>query len=76
MLLQYPTAALAAHFNLWDCLAQILIVNDRDVAELQTPGLVRPQPSIDCEEHIVVKLVLFPFVAFLPRLVRRWIEAS
>ena len=38
-------AALAAHFNLQDCLAEILIVHDRHIAELKTPSFVEPQPG-------------------------------
>lgn len=49
-------ATFVAYFNLQDRLAETLIVHDGDIAELETPCLVRSQPSIDREQHIVVKL--------------------
>jgi hypothetical protein len=42
---------------------QILVENDRDIAELKAPGLVGPQSGIDGEEDIVVKLFRLPFEA-------------
>jgi hypothetical protein len=63
-------AALAAHFNLQDRLAEILAVNDRDITEFKAPRLVGPQAGIDREQHIVVKLLRFPLEALLLRLVR------
>ena len=42
-------AALSTYFNLQDRLAQIFVVNHRDIPELKAPGLVGPQPSIDGE---------------------------
>ena len=73
-------AALSAHFNLQDRLAQILVVNDRDIPELKAPCLVGPQSGIDCKEHIVVKLFRFPFEALFFRLLRalscRFVESS
>ena len=53
-------AALSPDFNLPDRLAQILIVDNRDIPELQPPCLVGPQSGIDREEHKVVQLFRFP----------------
>jgi hypothetical protein len=40
---------LSAHFNLQDRLAQIFVVNNREIPELKAPCLVRPQSGIDGE---------------------------
>ncbi len=63
-------AALSAHFNVEDRLAQILVVNDRDIPELKAPCLVGPQSGIDGKEHIVVKLFRFPLEALFLWLLR------
>jgi hypothetical protein len=42
-------AALSAHFNLQDRLAQIFVVNHRDIPELKPPSLVRPKWGVDGE---------------------------
>ena len=63
-------AALSADFNLQDRFIRIPIMNDGDIPKLKAPGLVGPQSSIDCEEHIVMKLLCFPFEASFLRLLR------
>src|SRR6516164_4221346 len=42
-------AMLSAHFNLKDCLAQILVISNRDIPELKAPCLVGPQSGISGE---------------------------
>jgi hypothetical protein len=39
-------AALSAYFNLQDRLAQILVINDRDISELKTPSLSGRSPVL------------------------------
>src|SRR5208282_2302167 len=46
----------SSNFDLQDRLLQIFVVNDCDIAKLKAPGLVGPQSSINCKEHVVVKL--------------------
>jgi hypothetical protein len=61
---------LSPDFDLQDRLSQIVVENDRDIAELKAPGLVGPQSGIDGEEDKVVKLFRLPFEARLLRLLR------
>jgi hypothetical protein len=56
-------SAFSAHFNLKDRLAQTLVVNDLDIAELKAPCLIRPQPGIAREEDIIMQLLRLPFEA-------------
>src|SRR5208282_4853145 len=49
--------------DLQNRLFQVFVENDRDIAELKTPGLVWPQSGIHCEEDIIVELLRFPFEA-------------
>jgi hypothetical protein len=58
----------SAHFNLKNCLAQTLVVNDLDIAELKAPCLIRPQPGIAREEDIIMQLLRLPFEALFLRL--------
>jgi hypothetical protein len=40
ILFQISDAALSAYFNFQDRIAQILVVNNRDISELKAPSLV------------------------------------
>ena len=63
-------AALAAHLDLKDRLAARVVFDDGHVPELKAPRFVGPQAGVGREQHVVVKLFGFPFVARLLRLVR------
>ena len=63
-------AALAPHLDFKDCFSGGVVIDDGHIAELQPPGLVRPEAGIHGEQHVVVELLAFPFEAVLFRLVR------
>jgi hypothetical protein len=58
-------AALAAHFNLQNCLTLGSVPADAHFAILKSCGVVRPQAGIGHEQHMVVELLTLHFQRFL-----------
>src|SRR5229473_5301536 len=60
-----PTdASFPAHLNLKDGFVTAGVLDDLHVAEFEPGGLVRPQPGIRHEQHIVVRCVILPEVLY------------